>query len=71
VIKGNMDVLLYYGANICKWDSCAGEAIILALGGYFTDKYNNPISYNPKEAAKSNYGNNEGSFCGFGKEFYS
>lgn len=41
-----MDILLYYGANICKWDSCAGEAIILALGGYFTDKYNNPISYN-------------------------
>lgn len=62
-----MDALLYLSAANHKWDSCAGEAIILALGGYFTDCFNQPIAYNPKASTV----NKRGNICGFGEEFYS
>lgn len=44
VAKNNADVYLHQTA-IKKWDICAGDAILRALGGKMTDKYNNPIDY--------------------------
>ena len=37
VIKGETDGLLYLKAANHKWDSCAGEAILVAIGGSFSD----------------------------------
>jgi len=45
-----MDILLYLKAANHKWDSCAGEAIILALGGYFTDSKKHAIIYDANNA---------------------
>lgn len=39
VAKGNVDAYLHITA-IKKWDVCAGNAIINALGGKMTTKYN-------------------------------
>lgn len=71
IIKGEADILLYYKAQNHKWDSCAGEAIILALGGFFTESSSiKGIRYDgddPKER-KSNYVNFDGNICSFNPE---
>jgi 3'-phosphoadenosine 5'-phosphosulfate (PAPS) 3'-phosphatase len=60
VVKGESDALLYLRAANHKWDSCAGEAIILALGGSFSDSQGNDILYDPQ--AKSTV-NELGNIC--------
>ncbi len=60
VIKGETDGLLYLRAANHKWDSCAGEAILLALGGSFTDSRGNPIEYDPNNG---NTVNELGNIC--------
>ena len=37
VTEGTADALLYVNARVGKWDVCASEAIIRAMGGYYTD----------------------------------
>lgn len=54
VFKGEMDALLYIRANNHKWDSCAPEAIVQALGGFFTDIYGHPIPYDPQAKSTIN-----------------
>ena len=33
------DIMLFIDSYTGKWDSCAGEAVIKALGGSFTNSY--------------------------------
>lgn len=37
IIKGEADLFAYCDSATKKWDSCAGEAIIRSLDGYFID----------------------------------
>lgn len=39
VIDGTVDAMIYLRSGNCKWDSCAGDAIIQAMGGNFTDVF--------------------------------
>ncbi|XP_018567621.1 putative inositol monophosphatase 3 [Anoplophora glabripennis] len=51
VAKGNVDAYLHITA-IKKWDICAGNAIINALGGKMTTKYNEEIDYSNGDNVK-------------------
>ncbi len=62
IIKGEADVFAYCESFTKKWDSCAGEAIIKSLNGYFIDGNSNNLSYDPKS---SSYSNGNGIICGF------
>lgn len=35
VVEGSADVCAYISSYTSKWDTCAGDAIIRAMGGYF------------------------------------
>lgn len=37
VIRGESDGMIYLKSANCKWDSCAGDAIIKAMGGFYSD----------------------------------
>lgn len=67
VIKGEADMMAYVGSATSKWDSCAGESIIKAMGGNFTTPLGNQISYDPNESLS----NREGIFCSFDKEVHN
>ena len=67
VAKGETDALLYLRAANHKWDSCAGEAIILALGGFFSDSNGAAIEYDPH--AKSTV-NQKGNICAIDTDLF-
>lgn len=39
--------MVYLESWTHKWDSCAGDAIIKAMGGKFTTPFGNNITYDP------------------------
>lgn len=39
--------MIYLDSWTHKWDSCAGDAIIKSMGGYFTNPFGTNITYNP------------------------
>jgi 3'-phosphoadenosine 5'-phosphosulfate (PAPS) 3'-phosphatase len=41
-------MMMYLKSQTNKWDSCAGEAIITAMGGHFTTPSGQPIHYSPQ-----------------------
>jgi len=46
VAEGEADAMFYpYGPGTKKWDTCAGEAIVKALGGKVLDAKGIPITY--------------------------
>jgi 3'(2'), 5'-bisphosphate nucleotidase len=45
VIEGSSDCYLYPRNGTKRWDTCAPEAILRALGGRFTDVFNNQYDY--------------------------
>ena len=47
VLKGEADALVYVKTGNCRWDSCAGEAIVRAMGGIFTNQFGQHIDYDP------------------------
>lgn len=49
VVNGHADAYIHLTA-IKKWDICAGNAILLALGGSMTTKTNHIISYTDDES---------------------
>jgi 3'(2'), 5'-bisphosphate nucleotidase len=66
MIQEKADFFPYCRSNTCKWDTCAGEAIIRGLGGYFSDEKGEEILYDP---SAKNYDNSTGMLCGFAKEY--
>ena len=59
-----MDVGIYLEQGNCKWDTCAGDAVTKAMGGYFTDTNGVDIDYDPD--AKDHV-NRSGNICTFNK----
>ena len=47
VANGEAEAMMFLDSWTHKWDTCAGEAIIKALGGNFTTPLNTNIYYNP------------------------
>ena len=45
LIRGEVDVMMFIKAPTSTWDSCAGEAIILGMGGYFIKPDLSQIKY--------------------------
>jgi 3'-phosphoadenosine 5'-phosphosulfate (PAPS) 3'-phosphatase len=54
VANGEADALVYLDSWTHKWDSCAGDAIIKSMGGYFTTPYGVNITYDPNAIATEN-----------------
>jgi len=54
--------MVYINTGNCRWDSCAGEAIIKAMGGIFTNQHGQQIDYEPNA---EKYLNTEGNICTF------
>lgn len=47
VVTGEADVMLYLDSWTHKWDTCAGEAIVKAMGGWFMTSSRKEIVYDP------------------------
>lgn len=52
-------MMAYVGSATSKWDSCAGDAIVTAMGGLFTTPSGQSINYDPEQ----NSSNPDGIFC--------
>lgn len=59
VISGSANALVYMGAGNCRWDSCAGEAIVKAMGGVYSDQNGQQIQY----IQGGEYLNRSGNIC--------
>lgn len=46
VLEGTADAYVYASLGTKKWDTCAGEALLLAVGGKMTDVLGNLLCYN-------------------------
>ena len=45
VALGGADAYVSPGRSGQRWDACAGEALVVAAGGRFTDAYGDPLDY--------------------------
>lgn len=45
LINREVGSIIFLDAKTSKWDTCAGEAIIRAMGGYTIAQDSSPISY--------------------------
>jgi len=41
--------MVYFGNRCSKWDTCAGEALISAMGGKTTGLGGEPLHYDPND----------------------
>ena len=57
VLEGKADTYIYPKLGTKKWDTCAGDALVHAVGGLLTDVHGKPLSYEPDP---SKYPNREG-----------
>jgi len=48
IANGQADAMIYLDSWTHKWDTCAGDAIIKSMGGYFTNTFGTNIIYNPE-----------------------
>jgi 3'(2'), 5'-bisphosphate nucleotidase len=55
VLEGKADAYVYTCLGTKRWDTCAGEAIVLAAGGKLTDSLGELISYDPHAKDMMNY----------------
>lgn len=55
VLEGTADSYVYPSVGTKKWDTCAGEALLLAVGGKLTNVHGQYLSYNgdPKHIMNS------------------
>ena len=65
--NGDVDAMIYCQSWTHKWDSCAGDAIIKAMNGYFTTPWGNNITYIPD---KNNTHNKQGMVAALDREVY-
>ena len=56
VIKGEVDTVYLMNLKTSKWDSCAGQAIILAMGGHSINPYLEKIDYKDTETTCNDKG---------------
>lgn len=56
VIEGYADAYFFPSKGTKKWDTCAGEAILKAMGGTTTDCIGKPIQYIPSQSHHNTYG---------------
>ena len=45
VLEGDADGYIFASAGCKRWDTCAGEAILEAIGGKLTDVFGNLVNY--------------------------
>lgn len=55
LIDGRAHAYVYPGLGCKKWDTCAPEAVLHAVGGLLTDIHGNPYTHEPT-VRKSNSG---------------
>ncbi len=67
VINGEVDLLAYLMHYTSKWDTCAGEAIIKAMGGYSLSMKKETIMYDPQQKG---YKNMDGIISSFDKDLF-
>jgi len=48
VIEGDAHAYVFASPGTKKWDTCAPEAILVAMGGRLTDMHGNDLKYGPK-----------------------
>ena len=68
VIRGEADATMFIEAPTSTWDSCAGEAIILGMGGFFIKPDLSKIEYDKE---KKDQTNEEGFICTLEGELYN
>ena len=57
VLEGRVDAYAYPSVGTKKWDTCAGEALLRAVGGTLTDVFGRTLDYS---ADPTNYQNSHG-----------
>ena len=57
VLEGQADTYVYPSQGTKKWDTCAGDALVHAVGGLLTDVHGKPLHY---ELDPLKYPNREG-----------
>ena len=67
VANGEVDAMCYCESWTHKWDSCAGDAIIKAMGGRFTTPFGNNIRYDPTDKSTKN---KQGMLASLDREIY-
>ena len=67
VIRGEVDVTMFIDSPTSSWDSCAGEAIVLGMGGFFVKPNLNSIEYEKESTSQVN---REGFICTLEEEVY-
>ena len=65
VANGEAEMMIYWWSTTRRWDSCAPEAIIKSLGGYFATPYGKQLVYDPN--GDKEFKNKEGFFCTLNK----
>lgn len=65
VAKNEVEMMLYMKSFTNKWDSCAGEAVIKAMGGYFKSAFGDELEYDWEKEKEANW---DGFFCTFSKQ---
>ncbi len=58
-------MMMYYSRGTCKWDSCAGEAIIKGLKGIMITPCGEHLEY---DADNKDYVNRKGFFATFNED---
>lgn len=56
LMEGHATAYVFASAGCKKWDTCAPEAILTAMGGRLTDIHGNPYSYASDEEHPNNRG---------------
>jgi 3'-phosphoadenosine 5'-phosphosulfate (PAPS) 3'-phosphatase len=54
VANGEADAMVFIDSATHKWDSCAGDAIIKSMGGYFSTPWGTNITYKSNSGSTQN-----------------
>lgn len=68
VLEGRAEAYIFPSKGTKRWDTCAGDAIVRAAGGVFTDIHGKDIMY---DCSKEEAANRTGLLCTMNKELHS